>query len=250
MPRHHVHFTPTNMFRSSPSEMPPLVMSPSGWSPTSSSSGPYTPPDAMYAGLYAPNPSVYSPPNAHHYHATNHQAAIPRVRRSSTHAKAHTLLAFSEVPLLTYNLTRSPRTLTTPYPHGISAGMLAEPAVHPPQHELTLVSPHLPFSITVVAGGSSGYVTVNDLLEGVYHALRKYVTAAEYSTLGKPKLMRSMARAYERRCDRAMRHDGRRAYDQEKRGGLRQVDFLMGYTKFMGLSPTTKGAHVWELQTG
>ncbi|KAJ7063823.1 hypothetical protein C8F01DRAFT_1081240 [Mycena amicta] len=215
MPRHHVHFSPTNVFHSPPSEMPPLIVSPPGWSSTSSSPGPYTPPDAI----------------------------------SSTHAKAHALLAFSEVPLLTYNLTRSPRTLTTPYPHGISTGRLAEPAVYPPQHELTLVSPHLPFSITVVAGGSSGYVTVNDLLDGIYHALRKYVTAAEYTTLGKPKLMRSMARAYERRCDRAMRHDGKRAYDQEKREGLRQVDFLMGYTKFMGLSPTTKGAHVWELQT-
>ncbi|KAF7304473.1 hypothetical protein HMN09_00849600 [Mycena chlorophos] len=230
MPRPHVHFA-TSRSRSGP---PPLSSSPS--SSPRSSRGPHTPPDVVYLSL------PHSKSAGHHH------------RHHTPTGRPHTLLAHSTVPLLTYDLRLAPvaGNLSTPYPHGISGHMLAEPAISPPQRSLTLTGAHLglPWVISVSASSNGQYVSVGDVLEGLYRALRTPVRAAEYAELGRRRggstVMDGMARTYKRRC---RLYRDRRAYEEEQRGGLRGVDYLMGYTKFAGLSPTSRGADVWEIET-
>ncbi|KAJ7195798.1 hypothetical protein GGX14DRAFT_674411 [Mycena pura] len=228
MPGRHVRFSHTNSFHSPP---PPL-MSPSG-SSTASSVGPLTPPSVAYAGLPGPTPFMQR-----HGDAYSKAAAAPR--------RAHPLLAFSSTapPILNYDVSLHPSTLSTHHA-GLSSAGLAEPAVYPPQPALTLATPHLPWSVPVAAANGR-YVAVADVLNALYRMLRTNATEGEFNALRTPKLMRMAAAGYKRRCERARLH-GRREYEEEKRRGVRRVDFLMGYTTFAGISPTTQEADLWQI---
>ncbi|KAF7300173.1 hypothetical protein MKEN_01340900 [Mycena kentingensis (nom. inval.)] len=259
MPGHHrhVHF---NSAADSPAHYyqqhapPPLLVSPLA-SSSRTSSGPYTPPDGAYTTL----PYSYASPTKSHYPTSPHHhqsSSSSRRRRASSSATRtpHTLLASSHTPLLTYDLTLPPSSLSTPYPRGISGRMLAEPAVYPAVAQLTLVTPHLPWSVPVSAGAASNgrYVSVADVVDALYATLRRGASAGEYGMLGSEKLMRAVAREYTRRCERVNAGGARRrVVEEEKRGGVRRVDFLMGYTRFVGISPTvgTGGEEVWRLHT-
>ncbi|KAJ6568647.1 hypothetical protein B0H19DRAFT_1133725 [Mycena capillaripes] len=115
---------------------------------------------------------------------------------------------------------------------GVSSAGFSEPA-------------HLPWAIVVLASNGL-FVSVADVLNTVYLALRVSITPAEFNALGTQRLMRRASAAYRRRYERLRGHRG---YRDEKRGGVKRVDFLMGYTKFQGISPTTRGRDVWQLNT-
>ncbi|KAJ7450124.1 hypothetical protein FB451DRAFT_1286192 [Mycena latifolia] len=219
MPGRHVRFKTENTFHS------PAPFLSSSVSSASSPSGPFTPPSLPYASL--PGPSPYAPRRSYTASAGN--------------ARAHNLMASSEAPLLSYDISLHPSTVSTHYP-GLSSGGMLEPAVYPPQPTISIVTPHLPWSIAVSASNGR-YVTVSDALTGLHHALRVNVTSAEYNALGSHKLMRRAAAAY---THRYMRLKGHRGYEEEKKHGIKRVDFLMGNTKFRGLSPTER-ADVWRL---
>ncbi|KAJ6534957.1 hypothetical protein B0H19DRAFT_1184518 [Mycena capillaripes] len=216
-----VHFSSHNTFHSPP---PPPLMRPSGSSATSSF-GPLTPPPLPATGLPGPTPFV------------------PGYTYSSkSPARAHNLMAFSNAPLLQYDITLHPSSISTHY-MGVSSAGFSEPALYPPALSLTLVTPHLPWAI-VVPASNGRFVTVSDVLNSVYLALRVSVTPTEFNALGTQKLMSRASAAYRRRYERLRGHRG---YKDEKRGGVRRVDFLMGYTKFQGISPTARAADVWQL---
>lgn len=218
MPGHHVRFSDANTFHSPP---PPLSYSlPSA----TSSSGPFTPPSLPNVAL--PDPTPYAP------------------RRNSTAAKAsaHILVEFSNSPLLNYDIKKPPSSISTHF-IGVSTAGLRESAVYPPQPVITLLSPHLPWHITVTAT-NGGYVTVSNVLNSVYRTLRVNVTLAEFNSLGTQKLMRRVTDAYAQRYTRLKGHRG---YTEEKRQGVKRIDFLMGCTKFHGISPTSGSADVWQL---
>ncbi|KAJ6611980.1 hypothetical protein B0H10DRAFT_2054277 [Mycena sp. CBHHK59/15] len=105
------------------------------------------------------------------------------------------------------------------------------PAVYPPRPTLSLISPHLPWTITVSASNGR-YVTVSDVLNSVHRSLRAN------------KLMRRATAAYTQRYSRLKGHRG---YMEEKSQGVKRVDFLMGCTKFQGISPTAGGVDIWQL---
>ena len=146
--------------------------------------------------------------------------------------------------MLNYDVSLHPSTLSTRH-QGLSSARLAEPAVYPPQPALTLVTPHLPWSVPVAAANGR-YVAIADVLHALYRALRTNVTEREFNALRTPKLMGMAAAEYKRRCERARLH-GRRAYQEEKRGGVRRVDFLMGYTTFAGISLTTEEGDLCQM---
>ncbi|KAF8172534.1 hypothetical protein K438DRAFT_1525259, partial [Mycena galopus ATCC 62051] len=148
------------------------------------------------------------------------------------HAYAHNLVALSSTPLLRFDVSLDPSMITTNLPALSSTGFL-EPAVYPPQAEITLVAPHLPWAITVPASNER-YVTVADLVNTIYGTLRVNASAGEFEALRTDKLMRRVSTAYTRRCNRLRGH---RAYEQEKREGIKRVDFLMGYHQFQGIAP-------------
>ncbi|KAJ7081122.1 hypothetical protein B0H15DRAFT_471323 [Mycena belliarum] len=220
MPARHVRFSSENSYHS-----PPPFLS-SSVETASSSSGPFTPPSHHYANL--PGPTPYAPRRSH-------------TTSSSHRARAHNLMAYSEAPLLSYDVSLHPSSISTHF-HGLSSTGMLEPAVYPPQLTITITSPHLPWTIPVAASNSR-YVTVSDALTALYRALRTNITPSEFHALGEKKLMRRAGTAY---TQRYMRLKGHRGYEEEKKGGVKRVDFLMGCTKFRGLSPTDH-ADVWRL---
>jgi hypothetical protein len=143
--------------------------------------------------------------------------------------------------LLNYDISVHPSAITTHF-RGLSSAGFLESAVYPPQLTISIVTPHLPWSIAVAASNGR-YVTVSDVLNALYRSLRTNVTSAEFHALGTQKLMRRATEAY---TQRYMRLRGHRGYAEEKQQGVKRVDFLMGCTKFRGLS-ATGAADVWRL---
>ncbi|KAF7340504.1 hypothetical protein MSAN_02121800 [Mycena sanguinolenta] len=175
-----------------------------------------------------PGPTPYVPHRSYTY-------------SSAANARAHNLVAFADSPLLNFDISLPPSAITTHF-HGVSSAGFQEPAVYPPQSTISIVTQHLPWSITVAASNGR-YVTVADTLNALHRSLRTNVTGEEYHTLGSHTLKHRATEAY---THRYMRLQGHRGYTEEKRGGLKRVDFLMGCTQFRGLS-ATGAADVWRL---
>jgi hypothetical protein len=195
-----------------------------------SSSGPLTPPSYAMA---LPGPTPYAVP-----YNIKTQSGVPRTVR------LHTLLRFSYSPVLNWDLTLHPSTISTQL-QGLSRQALAEPATNPPVKKLSVRSPHLPWIIKVTASRDD-FITVGDILETIFRTLRANVGSQEFHALPSPKEERRVTAAYEQRYRRIR---DSREYEDEKRGGVKRVDFLMGHTAFNGLSPTTHGPDVWALNT-
>jgi len=206
---------------------PTPALSFSSFSPASSAA-PLTP-LSYSSALPGPSPYVVSFP-------TNSQATY------MTPVRMHALLQSSSSPALNFDVTQPPSTITSHH-KGISLRALSEPATKPPLTAITIVVPHLPWSITVHPSHGT-YVTVTDVLEGIYRKLRTNISAQEFHALPSEKDMRRVTVAYEQRYRRVR---GSREYEDEKRSGVRRVDFLMGHTRFMGLSSTSSGPDVWFL---
>ncbi|GLB42507.1 hypothetical protein LshimejAT787_1105220 [Lyophyllum shimeji] len=206
---------------------PPL--STASFSPASSAA-PLTPP-SYSSTLPGPSPYIISfPTNAPTTYATP--------------VRMHVLLQASGSPALTFDLTQHPSTITSHH-KGISLRALSEPATKPPLSVITIVVAHLPWSI-IVHPSNGTYVTIADVLEGLYRKLRTNISAQEFHALPTEKDMRRVTAAYEQRYRRLR---GSRECEDEKRRGVRRVDFLMGHTRFMGLSSTSSGRDVWFLNT-
>ncbi|KAK7050674.1 hypothetical protein R3P38DRAFT_2866372, partial [Favolaschia claudopus] len=199
-----VRFASTNTFHSPPPNPPPLMQASS--SSAASSSGPITPPAYSYASLPGPTPYPL-------------QYTTHRPKRQS---RAHPLLTFSTSPVLNFDVSLPPSSISTHHPRLSTAGF-HESAVHPPQPCISLVTPHLPWSI-VVPASNGRHVTVSDVFQAVYSALRVNVTQAEFTALGSRRLARQVSECYRARYERLR---GRRGYREEKHGGVKRVDFLM-----------------------
>ncbi|KAJ7032941.1 hypothetical protein C8F04DRAFT_1184636 [Mycena alexandri] len=155
----------------------------------------------------------------------------------------HRLLAVSDSPFVTYDISRHPSTISTHHP-GLSCLGLLEPAVVPRRPTITLTTPYLPWPI-VVEGSKGHFVTVSDVLDSIYASLRTNITPAEFQALGTREHQRRATEAYTLRYGRL---HGQPGYEDEKRQGVKRVDFLMGYTRFQGLS-AAGSAGVWQLHT-
>lgn len=115
--------------------------------------------------------------------------------------------------------------------------VLAEPATSPPLGELFLLSKYLPWKIQILPSTNS-WVTVSDVLGGLYCALRLRVTAEEYNrTPSKEKPF--VDAAFEQRCEKTKQISSSTA-KAERQKGRRRIDFMMGNHSFQGLSPTDK----------
>ncbi|KAJ6564707.1 hypothetical protein B0H19DRAFT_1141774 [Mycena capillaripes] len=224
MPGRRVRFSPTNSFHSPPFG-PPSLMGPSP--PSSASSlGPLTPPALPYRGSAGPE---------------SHLPRNPHTEWSAPNGQAHNLIALSSTPLLRYDISLHPSLISSPFP-GISAAGYFEPAVYPPQHAIKLVTPHLPWTISVAASNAK-YVTVSDVLNEIYRTLRVTAMPGEFEDLRTDKLKRRVRASYTHRCEHLR---GYRGYTQEKVEGVKRVDFLTGYTMFQGIAPTEL-PDVWQL---
>ena len=116
---------------------------------------------------------------------------------------------------------------------------LNESATNPPLPSMNINCRHLPWTVRVQASGRCGFVTVNDVLVQIYHSLRKHLSSGEYNLLGSGRDKERAGDAYRRRY---RRFRDARAYNDEKQGGMRRVDFLMDSTRFGGL---TRGVNAY-----
>ncbi len=123
-------------------------------------------------------------------------------------------------------------------------GMLNDPAVYPPLPSLTLVSSHLPWDLKIT-NSSQPFVTISDVLCGLYRALRICVTQGELSREAEVKRV-AILRAHIRRCERHLPSD-LSTMERERSKGPRRIDFLTGTHLLRGLVKTER-PNVWYVQ--
>ena len=152
----------------------------------------------------------------------------------------HYLLAFTPYtnPALPYDFSLPPQLSS-------EVEGLSQPATHPPLQRLTIVHPLFMWNVEVVPSSSSSgaYVTVNDVLSKLHRELNKGVDPAHYAELP-PTERRCVDNAYFSRCSDIQDVNQR---DRARARGVIKLDFLAGQTHFMGLSGTTNGPDIWEL---
>ncbi|KAF9554189.1 hypothetical protein CPC08DRAFT_197061 [Agrocybe pediades] len=227
MPGRHlkqVRFAYQNTFHS-PAPMPPLTFSAST---NPSSKGPITPPSGGHVlPAYAPNPILKYPSSS-------------SSRYSSSKVRVHPYL---EEGGINWDLMDHPSSISRNH-HSLSSRALCEPATNPPMPSIVIYSPYLPWSIKVRPSNGS-YITLEDVLDSVYRSLRSNVMQQDFGSLPSAKEQRRATEAYERRY-RRIRHE--RLYQEEKRGGMKRVDFLMCRTRFLGLVNNGRRPDEWQLK--
>ncbi len=97
-----------------------------------------------------------------------------------------------------------------------------------PPANMILVSKYLPWRIHISPN------SVRDLIVGLYTALRTRVTDKELKIVGGRDVMKAFAKRVQGMGE------------EERRKGMRRVDFLLGYTRFVGIEPTDE-LGVWKI---
>lgn len=121
--------------------------------------------------------------------------------------------------------------------------VLNEPATQPPLASLILISPRLPWQLEVAPQGSRSFLTVADVLHGLYTGLRIAVSKEEYERQGEGS-QRKISLAYYNRWERIANPNDR---EKERMKGVKRIDFLMGKNLFKGLSRAPNSPHIWTL---
>lgn len=180
---------------------------------------PITPPSTSQS---LPRPSPY---NTAHF-----SPSIPR---------PHPLL---EVSAVSWNLMEHFSTITR-HNHLLLGRVLFEQATTPSLPFLSITSIHLPWIIDVYASNGS-YVTLGDVFSSIYRALRINITTSEFNSFPHQRDQARATRAYEQRYRRFRNAFG---HDEEKRSGMKRIDFLMSHTKFHGISNVGHHSNQWQL---
>jgi hypothetical protein len=111
--------------------------------------------------------------------------------------------------------------------------VLAEAATSPPLSEILLVSRYLPWRLEILPSSSKpdAFVTVSDVLGGLYCALRIAVKEGEFNSLAETG-QRKVKEAFKKRCA------DKDAEEKEREKGMKRIDYMMGHHRFAGLSLT------------
>jgi len=159
---------------------------------------------------------------------------------SSKDINIHYLLAFTPYtdPPTCFDLSEPPHM------NGPSDG-LSQPATQPPLQRLTITHPLFMWNVSVLPSSSTPeeYVTVKDVLRTLHSQLTLGVDPAHYAKLAHGD-RKYVDEAYFCRCSGIPDVNQRK---HVKARGVVKLDFLAGQTRFMGLSGTTHGPDIWEL---
>jgi hypothetical protein len=203
-----------------------------------SSTGPITPPPPRPYS-YVPLPAVGK--------AVPVDRAIPVDMAKTVAVRIHDVLALSRKPKITFDVSFDPST-TLLSSLALTPRVLAEAATTPPLASLTILSTFLPWNLNIRPASQKpgAFVTVADVLRGLYRSLRLPVTPAEFDHIPTVADRQLVSDAYEHRCERMNRKDPVGA-SEERSKGVKRVDFLMRNHRFLGLSATVKAPDVWRL---
>lgn len=162
----------------------------------------------------------------------------------------HPLLMYTVLPRLDLDFRFSPSEVWQ-CRDSILREDLSQSAVHPPIPELKLTIPHLPqwpihVVPTEITEGGVYYVSIRDVFEAIYFALRVPLSRRDYNDYPKrfphPDAIRKKSHiAFYARC-----RDSHR-FTEEMSQGMRRVDFLMGRTRFRGLARSDVSSTEWVL---
>ncbi len=229
MPGKHVHF-------SKPVKRVTFDVAPSPASSISSlpsSAGPITPPSW---------PVVLPPVRRHSHH---HHAYPPPPPAKPPPAQLHPMLVVSKPRAVNFDMTLHPSFVSTSYASLSSRpGLLSEPAISPPVSHMTLHVPSSTWRIDVRPKLNGAYITVSDVLHALYNGLRENVRKEEFYSLPGKDAMKHVTAAYERRYKRVK---GSRAAEDERKAGVKRIDFLLDRVWFAGLTPVTNNSWLIHL---
>lgn len=195
-----------------------------------SSPGPHTPPQLSYQPLvhiHQPH-STPSPSVAFH----DLSLAIPQ----NIHGALELLTFDFDVSL---NPFANPAIRKNPQ----LSSIWDEPATNPLVRSLTLTSRHLRWDI-VIHSSSKPYVTIGDVVGGIFNELRTPVTPEEFN-METESSQKGISWAYYNRFER---HASDPEFMKlEKSKGVKRVDFLTGANRLTGLVKTDK-PNVWYMK--
>ncbi|KAJ3569807.1 hypothetical protein NP233_g4805 [Leucocoprinus birnbaumii] len=231
MPGKHVRFSRNNTVHPISSSLlpPPPPLTHDSHSPASTNSL-LTPPDYSTPLPSSSSHKQHLMPPLQRSHSTYHSSSL----------RLHPLLEDTSSPELIYDV-RLPPTQVGSKRRVITPEEFSDPATSPRTSSMTIFHKYLPWSIQVEPSGYSRsrgmhFVTVWDVLNAIHSSLRATISQRDYESLGKGSKHQSrVTKAYERRY--GLQQRGSSSYQAEKMGGLRRVDYLVGFVKFMGLTP-------------
>ena len=239
------YWNPQSPHSSTSSSPPPWARSPDpAW--TFSEEGQPRPLDVPWgrprsASIHPPYPA--RPPRDHEPY-----------RYPEEHANVDPVLAlpsrFATEPILAWDVIYPPSDALLRSPSVTQSDLLRPAAWIGPSprdgalRALTLVFSHYPLQIEMVAPAAGSlsatpFVTVWDVLDGIYQGLRETVPAREFMGLGERE-QGGLMQAADERCAR-FPEDGRRA-----REAFLKVDYLSRHRKFLGI----RAAMLHELPRG
>lgn len=164
----------------------------------------------------------------------------------------HHLLESSSNPELLYDIRLQPAQIVSKR-RVITSEEFNDPAISPWIPSMTIFHKYLPWSIHVKPSGYSRsrrmqYVTVWDVLNAIHSSLRETIRQQDYDNLGHGSQHQNRVKhAYESRYRLHPRNSP--GYQTEKMGGVRRIDFLVEYVKFMGLTPHNVESGEYTLHT-
>ncbi|PPQ86201.1 hypothetical protein CVT25_006908 [Psilocybe cyanescens] len=183
----------------------------------------------------------------------SHALPMPHISTTSLSNNPRRLLpqVCLETGILSWNILDDPLGMPDNTRHTrplASTYTLAQPATDPPVSFMRITSPHLPWSIKVYAStdGTKRYITVQDFLVSIYYSLRENITAHEFDQLPSENDKMRVRRAYESRY-RRLREIDPAAYEMERQGGVKRVDFLIGRLHFDGIELVDHMLNEWRL---
>ncbi|KAF8507296.1 hypothetical protein BU17DRAFT_57602 [Hysterangium stoloniferum] len=117
---------------------------------------------------------------------------------------------------------------------------LDRPATNPPGDLMLIESSLIPWKIHIHAHPSPGYVSIADVLNGIYDALQEPITESEYERLDRGRA-KAVEAAYFRRIDQESTRSGE---------PIKKIDWLEGRYVFEGLQQSGTDQNAWILRLG
>lgn len=236
----HVRFATQKIVYPPKSSLTPIAVSFSSPAPSSSSlysksSSTSSPYPSRTDGARLPGPTPYA-----FMCSPGQKLLLPPVTKYAGRHGCHPLL---EQFAITYDLRDRVSSATiTRNNHSLSTETLHDSAFLPSRSYITIISSYLPWTIKVYASNGS-YITLQDILTSIHSDLRTNITPTEFQLLPSQHHRNRATRAYEQRYGRLLIRqlpgEGGESYhkasESEKRDGMKRVDFLMSYTKFLGI---------------
>lgn len=226
-----VRFAPQNIFYPPETSISAITVAFSSSSSSSTSGSSLSLYPSKTDGLPGPTPYVFF------------RTPQQKLQEPADRHRCHPLLQTSAI---TYDLRDPIFTATTTHTNNrLSIETLRQSAFTPSLSHITITSSYLPWTIKVYASNAP-YLTLQDVLSTIHSAFRTNITPAEFQLLPSHHHRTRAARAYQQRY-RRLRHqigsntDNNKTSELEKHAGMKRVDFLMGHTKFLGISSLSKG---------